>query len=372
MILIHSLKNSNMRKTLFVLCLTITMSCRTLPKITPFVDASSEMRKGINAGTSAIDKSLETSELSLIVSTDNVEQKLIKQTLSSLDSSRKEIANNARIVDNSMSSISAYAGALNNLTESGSSGEKNALEALKSLNDVLDIVVPSAMPVVNMTKEGIGKIAGEIAKAKALNKLTRIMEEATPVIERYDQILPKVIDNLIALNESICSEKKTILLIPSSLNANVLNYQKVLENNPLYINNYKKLKLIIQYESEENETKKKGFFDNIKKMESSIKEEDISQRHLQIVEEIKLVDTEKARIATMVEKVLSIQKRYNEDSQSINKLLRKSKQAINAWAGIHQEIKEKLGEKTAPDFMKLIDIVDDLKELREKIKSLNP
>jgi hypothetical protein len=270
-----------------------------------------------------------------------------------------------------MSSISSYAGALNNLTESGSSGEKNALEALKSLNDVLSIVSPPAVPIVNMTKEGIGKIVGEIAKAKALNKLTRIMDEATPVIERYNEILPKVIDNLIALNESIYSDKKALLLIPSSLNANVVKYQKALEDNPLYINNYKELSLIVQYESEENETKKKGFFENIKRMDSSIKEEDISKRHLQIVEEIKLVDTEKARIAMMVEKVLSTKKRYGEDHQNIDKLLKKSKQAVNAWASIHQEIKEKLGEKTAPDFMKLLDIVDDLKELREKIKTLN-
>jgi hypothetical protein len=361
-----------MKKILIGLCFLTMVSCRTLPKITPFVDASSEMRKGMNAGASGIDKSLETSELSLIVSTDNVEQKRIKQTLLSLDSSRKEIAKNASIVDNSMSSISAYAGALNNLTESGSSGEKNALEALKSLNDVLSIVATPTVPFVNMTKEGIGKIVGEIAKAKALNKLTRIMDEATPVIERYDQILPKVIDNLIALNESIYSDKKTILLIPSSLNANVVRYQKTLEDNPRYINNYKELSLIVQYESEENETKKKGFFENIKRMEPSIKEEDISKRHLQIVEEIKLVDTEKVRIATMVEKVLSTHKRYGEDYQNINKLLKKSKQAVNAWASIHQEIKEKLGEKTAPDFMKLLDIVDDLKELREKIKTLNP
>lgn len=361
-----------MKKIVIGLYFLTIVSCRTLPKITPFVDASSEMRKGMNAGASAIDKSLETNELAVIVSTDNVEQKRIKQTLLSLDSSRREIAKSASIVDKSMSNISSYAGALNSLTESGSSGEKNALAALKSLNDVLSIASPPAVPIVNMTTEGVAKIVGEVAKAKALNKLTRIMDEATPIIERYGEILPKVIDTLIALNESIYSDKKVLLLIPASLNANVVKYQKSLEDNPRYINNYKELSLIVQYESEEDETKKKGFFENIKKIEPSIKEEDISKRHLQLVEEIKLVDTEKARIATMVEKVSSTQKRFGDDYQNINKLLKKSKQAVNAWASIHQEIKEKLGEKIAPDFVELLDIVDDLKELREKLKSLNP
>jgi hypothetical protein len=80
-----------MKKILIGLCFLTTVGCRTLPKITPFVDASSEMRKGMNAGASAIDKSLETSELSVIVSTDNVEQKRIKQTLLSLDSVERRL-----------------------------------------------------------------------------------------------------------------------------------------------------------------------------------------------------------------------------------------------------------------------------------------
>ena len=37
----------------------VSTSCRTIPKITPFVDASSEIRKGINAGFALLEKSSE-------------------------------------------------------------------------------------------------------------------------------------------------------------------------------------------------------------------------------------------------------------------------------------------------------------------------
>jgi hypothetical protein len=364
-----------MQKNIFKIFILIIIStgCRTLPKITPFVEASSEMRKGVNAGLLTIDNSLEMSELSSIVSTSAENQKTLDTTLKSLKLSRIEIKKNAKNLDKTLNSVTAYAAALNTLTESGNSGEKNALEALKSLTDVLNQVSPPAGTIVGITQKGVAKIAGEIAKVRAINKLRRVMDEASPIIDKYNEILPQVMDQILIINETVFSDKNEMILLPSSLNSNIMRYRNALENSPQYINNHKELYLIVLYENSTEKAKKDGFFENIKKMDASITDEkDIEKKQLQLIEQIKLVDAEKIRISALVEKIVATQKKYFDENKAVKQLFEKSKESINAWSIAHKEIREKLGEKSAPNFINLLEIVDDMKVIREKLKSLNP
>jgi hypothetical protein len=55
-----------------------------------------------------------------------------------------------------------------------------------------------------------------------------------------------------------------------------------------------------------------------------------------------------------------------------SQLFNKSKDAIHAWTNAHTDIQAQLDKKVLPNFQELNDILNDLKEIREKLKALNP
>ncbi len=357
-----------MKKILIGLCFLTMVSCRTLPKITPFVDASSQMRKGINDSFSAIDKSLTANELTTIVSSDQSSAGAIVSTLSSLKSDGDKLKKVSKVVDGSLLGIVSYASALNNLVDKGNSGEKDALQVTKSLTDILELIkAEPAASIVGITADGIAKINGQIARVRAAKSLQKIMEEASPTLEEYGLLLPKLLDSLKLYNRSVFQAKRQLLVMPNTLNKSIGDYSNELEKE--YINIYREITLIANYKND----KSPANLERLKSMDVFITDEKSAiSRQSDLISKSKDNEKERERILPVVEKVRANQAKYLEDFSTINQLLDKSKDAIRAWLKTHDDIQEQLEKKSLPNFQELIEIVDDLKTIREKLKTLNP
>ncbi len=357
-----------MKKILCILLLFTALSCQTLPKITSFVDTSSQMRKGISDSFVSIDKSLIANELMTIVSSDQASAGILASTLSSLKSDGDKLKKVSKVVDNAMLGIVAYAGALNNLVDKGNSGEKDALQVTKALTDILnEIKTEPAATIVGLSAEGIAKINGQIARVRAAKKLQEIMQEATPTLEEYGIILPKLLDELKNYNRSVFQAKRQLLITPNTMNKSIVDYSNELEKE--YINIYREITLIATYKNDRNPM----ILDNLKIIDALITDEKSAfSRQSDLISKSKDNEKERERILPVVEKVRASQAKFLEDYNTINQLLDKSKDAIRAWVSTHTNIQEQLAKKSLPNFQELIEIVDDLKTISEKLKTLNP
>lgn len=356
-----------MKKLLLLLTITIS-SCRTLPKVTTFVEASSQMRKGINDSFSAIDKSLTANELTTVVSSDQASAGAITTTLSSLKSDGDKLKKVSKVVDGSLLGIVSYASALSNLVDKGNSGEKDALQVTKSLTDILELLkAEPAAKIVGITADGIAKINGQIARVRAAKSLQKIMIEASPTLEEYGVMLPKLLDELKNYNRSVFQAKRQLLVMPNTMNKTIGDYSNELEKE--YINIYREITLIANYKND----KSPANLEQLKSMDALITDEKSAiSRQSDLLAKSKDNERERERILPMVEKVRANQAKYLEDFSTINQLLDKSKDAIRAWLNTHNDIQEQLANKSLPNFQELIEIVDDLKTIREKLKNLNP
>lgn len=356
-----------MKKLLLLLTITIT-SCRTLPKITTFVEASSQMRKGINDSFLAVDKSLTANELTTIISSDQSSAGAIATTLSSLKNDGDKLKKVSKVVDGSLLGIVSYASALSNLVDKGNSGEKDALQVTKSLTDILELIkVEPAATIVGITADGIAKINGQIAKVRAAKSLQKIMVEASPTLEEYGVMLPKLLDELKNYNRSVFQAKRQLLVMPNTMNKSIGDYNNELEKE--YINIYREITLIANYKND----KSPANLEHLKSIDSFITDEKSAiSRQSDLIAKSKDNERERERILPVVEKVRANQAKYLEDFSMVNQLLDKSKEAIRAWLKTNNDIQEQLEKKSLPNFQELIEIVDDLKTIREKLKNLNP
>jgi hypothetical protein len=98
----------------------------------------------------------------------------------------------------------------------------------------------------------------------------------------------------------------------------------------------------------------------------------IEARQENLVMQSRRIDNEKNRIQPMVVRIEEAQQKYADEYTAIDQLLRKSNEAIRIWAAAHTEIKNQLQRKGTPNFQELMEIVEDVKELKQKIKKLNP
>jgi hypothetical protein len=332
------------------------------------VEASSQMRKGINDGFLAIDKSLTANELTTIISSDQSSAGDIANTLLSLKSDGDKLKKVSKVVDGSLLGIVSYAGALSNLVDKGNSGEKDALQITKSLTDILELIKAEPVAsIVGITADGVAKINGQIARVRAANSLQKIMVEASPILEEYGVMLPKLLDELKLYNRSVFQAKRQLLVMPNTMNKTIGDYSNELEKE--YINIYREITLIANYKN----TKSPATLDTLKSMDAFITDgKSAISRQSDLLAKSKDNEKERERILPIVEKVRANQVKYLEDYSTVNQLLDKSKDAIRAWLKTHNDIQEQLEKKSLPNFQELIEIVDDLKTIREKLKTLNP
>jgi hypothetical protein len=355
-----------MKKLPILLLVIITVSCRPLPKVTSFVDASVKMRESLRTGLSTIDQSVANNEL-LQVSASNKEVVAIQnQWLKEINSDSRKLQELSGTLDKTMLGISAYAKSLDNIVEAGNSGEKNGLQAHKALTDMANTIAPQVGVIVGLTQETFSKIYGQIARVKSAQTLKEIMAEAHPTIMAYDTILGKVIDQLIVYNQSVYVAKRQLLMLPTSLNRGVLDYDKELDGE--IIKAYKVLTSISNFRN----TKDSVSWKALKKLDTSISDEkSLDAKQTELVAQIKKVETEKTRIASAIEKLRATEKKYLDESQTIRQLFVKSKDAIHTWAENHATIQVQLDKKVLPNFQELNEILGDLKELKDKLKALN-
>jgi hypothetical protein len=274
----------------------------------------------------------------------------------------------SKVVDGSLLGVVSYAGALSNLVDKGNSGEKDALQVTKSLTDILELIkVEPAARIVGITADGIAKINGQIAKVRAAKSLQKIMEEASPALEEYGVLLPKLLDSLKFYNRSVFQAKRQLLVMPNTLNKSIGDYSHELEKE--YINIYREITLIANYKND----KSTANLERLKSMDALITDEKTAiSRQSDLISKSKDNEKERERILPIVEKVRANQAKYLEDFSTVNQLLDKSKDAIRSWLRTHNNIQEQLEKKSLPNFQELIEIVDDLKTIREKLKNLNP
>ena len=356
-----------MKNLILLLTISIT-ACRPLPKVASFVEASSKMREGVNAGFVAVDQSLAANELLSVTTSDRQASAILNSTLKDLKENGKELQKISSVMDKSLLGISAYARSLNNLVETGNSGEKNALQASKALTDVANLIsLPQITAAIGITQGGIAKIYGQIARVQAANSLKKIMEEASPTVMTYDTIFSKIIDQLSKYNYAVYQAKKQLLYTPFSLNTSLADYEKELDSE--YITLFRELTLISNYRN----TKNPEVLVSLKKMDAFITDEkSLDSRQSDLVAQTKKTEIEKARILPVTDKLRATERKYLDESITINQLFNKSKDAIHAWTNAHTDIQEQLDKKVLPNFQELNDILNDLKEIREKLKALNP
>lgn len=338
-------------------------SCRPLPSVTTFVDASSQLRKGVNTGFSAIQRTLQTNDL-----VDGKE--LIKD--------EKQLKEIMAKVDQSLLGITAYAGALNSLVASGNAGAKNAAQVADGLTKIVEQIVPqfgAGAPIVPIASDVIAKIYGQIAKVRAANNLYTIMTEADSTISAFQTVYSMINVQLIEYNKAVYRKKKQDILTLNSLTKNILDYKNALNNEQIVL--YNELTLLSEFKSTTNTTEiKKRTLNTLKKIDSIIEKDTsnsvIEARQGELVMQSRRIDIEKNRIQPMVDRIEEAQQKYAEAYSAIEQLLRKSNEAIRIWAATHTEIKNQLQRKGTPNFQELTEIIEDVKELKEKIKKLNP
>jgi hypothetical protein len=338
----------------FGLLLLITSeSCRPLPKVTTFVAASSELRKGVNSGFTAVQRSLLSDDL---------------LTNRELNRDAKQLKALFAIVDKTLLGTTAYAGALSNLVESGNSGEANAGQVADALTKIVDQVAPApATALVGLTGEAVKRLYGQIARVRAAKDLKTIMDEANPTVDSLRVVFAKMTAQLIRYNRAVYLNKRQALLDSSALSKHIIDYETYLDKEQTAI--FAKLALISQYKAG---VSRPDAFARLKDMDALITTEAaIEPRQPELVEQSKRVEQEKARILPVTDRVRAARKRYADEFANIDQLFRKSGEALDSWADTHADIRKQLDQKKRPNFEELVGLIDDIKEIREKIKSLN-
>lgn len=333
-----------------------TGSCRPLPSVSTFVDASSQMRKGVAAGFDALNRSVLSDDLATDSGLSGADEKKLKEL--------------ARTIDKVLLGITAYAGALNNLVESGNAGQKNATQVAGSLTQIVDQLAPKpASAIFGLSAEQAAKLYGQIAKVRAANSLLQIMDEATPTVDTLGLKLAAMVGELIRLNRVVYQSRRNRVTAPNSLAKNSLDYERFLKEEQIKI--FEKLAIISQYKSDGGRAET---LDALKRKDPlGIKEpKDIEPRQAELVGQSIRIDSELLRLKPVTEAMKAGQDRLAEEYNLIDQLFRKSNDVLATWSKTHTDIRQQLNRKQPPNFEELLATVDDLKELREKIKALHP
>ena len=333
-------------------------SCRTLPPVTSFVDASSQMRKGMAAGFDALNNSLLSDDLS--------------GSASELTGDEKELKALAGRMDRALLGITAYAGALGSLVESGNAGEKNAAQVANGLTQLVDQFAPqTASTVVRFTAQEATKLYGQIARVRAANSLKAIMDEATPTVDTLGIKLTAMVNQLIRYNRSVYQSKRNTLTGPNTLAINSLDYERYLKQEQVKI--FEKLALISKYKSDVAPAQAETFtaLKNIDPIFIT-QEKDIEPRQAALVSQSLRIDSELQRIKPVTDAVKTNQKHLVDEYNLIDQLFRKANDALATWTKANADIRQQLNKKQHPNFQELLSTVEDLQELRQKLNALKP
>jgi hypothetical protein len=193
---------------LFGLALVVTLSsgCATLPNVSPFAEATVELRSAVITSGTAVEAELRENPVELREDRDLAE-KLSKRA----DVFAKEWAVRVRAMD----ALVKYSESLVAIVEAGKGGEQSAravADSVSNLAGALGIVIPAA-GAVSVGTDAAVFIYGQIANIRASKSLEEALVQAQPAIDHLVANLSKdlkQIDEILqAANELNTSATKT-------------------------------------------------------------------------------------------------------------------------------------------------------------------
>lgn len=169
-------------KLLLPALLALLTGCATLPDMTPYRDATLQLRSAVVAGGSAVQSGLESAAASYEVGDPTAKQ--IKEV-----SDRFNTEWRARI--EGADALLAYTEAVTDIVRSGTEGAASArslADALAGLATGVGIVLPPAGTVATVT-DIAAFVYGHITVARAAKSLDQALQSAQPVVDRVATLL---------------------------------------------------------------------------------------------------------------------------------------------------------------------------------------
>lgn len=164
--------------------LAMLAGCATLPDVTPYRDATVQLRSTVLVGGQAVESGLQSAAASLDASPDQAKQ---------LKSGTEQFAKDWRARVDAMDGLVAYAEAVNGIALAGKEGAASAralADSMTRLVSSLGIVLPASGTLATAS-DAVAFIYGHIAAARASQSLDQALENAQPVVDKVAMLLAK-------------------------------------------------------------------------------------------------------------------------------------------------------------------------------------
>ncbi len=294
------------------LVVTLSSGCATLPNVSPFADATVQLRSAVITGGTAVETELrENSDLS-------------KQA----DDFSKEWAARVRAMD----ALVKYSESLVAIVEAGKGGEQSAravADSVKNLAGSLGIVIPAAGAVTVGTDAAVF-IYGQIANIRASKSLEEALVQAQPAIDHLVTHLSKDLKNIDDILRA----------------ANQLNRMAIQTN---FKDEYSYLNAL---ERERKELYAKG--------------PGVPANEARLLEIDRLIASTKSWREAPEKALEDVETRLKAGRQ----LIGTTKQALTEWAGIHQSLIIAVRDRTTVNVEALAYATTQIRDLVRRIREL--
>lgn len=164
--------------------LALLAGCATLPDVTPYRDATVQLRSTVLVGGHAVESGLLSAAASLDADADMARQIKVRTD---------QFAKDWRVRVEAVDGLVAYAEAINGLALAGREGAASAralADSLTRLVSTLGLSLPASGTLANAT-DAAAFVYGHIAAVRAAPSLDQALENAQPVVDRAAQLLAR-------------------------------------------------------------------------------------------------------------------------------------------------------------------------------------
>ena len=164
--------------------LALLAGCASLPDITPYRDATVQLRSTVLVGGHAVESGLLSAAASLDTDAEKAQQ---------LKGKSDQFAKDWRVRVEAVDGLVAYAEAINGIALAGSEGAASArtlADSLTRLVTSMGITLPAAGTLATAT-DAAAFVYGHIAAARAAQSLDQALASAQPVVDRVALLLAK-------------------------------------------------------------------------------------------------------------------------------------------------------------------------------------
>lgn len=332
----------------FVLVLSLLASCTRLPNVSPFVEATAQMRSAVQKGSGEVEKFASSYGKEALSASDSLSFRQVwmptMQTLTSLV---------------------AYADALNTLAESGQKAEQNFQSVLAPIKSIAKVFTPTALPSVPI--EYITKFFGVLAKLEASHALKEKLNQTDSLMSVTADILKANLKSLKALNQNVRRRKRADL---EKLSVNERNYYRFLAKlkDPLT----EELSLLAQYRASP-EAAQNDILTILKQKDNKIRSgDDVENRQMELINQALPFENEMKRFVPFVQTYDDRKTQIEQQAQQIDRLVGQSISAIGVWADTHHAMVEGMNAKRKIGFRELLEVVGDLEQIYQEFQKIKP